>query len=600
MPLQFNWQPNNNPVATSGVKRFRQFVGLRLGGDETEQRLSSLQPTDGLIRLYEVCDTAGANKGAGTAEQPGPRLIATFHGKFHRKTSSPTGRRITFELFGYDKAFEDYDGLVSGFDPECMLGIDAFVVTFLNREFVIYLPFFLDRRSEGEYMEIQAKAFTLAGTTESLLRESSILRMRIRRIDCRVITTTGGNMEYNGNVVGNIIAFHEDYIINGGMRPANQARQNWTHTRLFPAPLTGPDRIPFSSYSPGSLQILLTTDILQALVPNQTYLQNHIGDIATVNGGAVQATNDARSRMMGQIRANLRRMLEDAGFKDLKIFWQGETAAQALLRPFMSAFSYGGHSGQWMIINANSPLETGFWNFFITNDNTLSYGGIAEGLIPDIAYEYLPNGGTLQYLLTTSTPIGSGNKKIKSPVKIKGNLLVESITGSDGSRSYPTLNPVAGKPNAVNFRDALDALADKTAILIVHEIAHSLGLQHTLMIGKSEPFYEKYADSALDIMCGYIDQARSFGRNMVFSNQAKLIWKNVFKTTPASWNGQFLLNKTWGTDYKTVAWSDRRLKLARKNFEDTFMSSGYVLGTAKGPPFDAGVGPKVQPGTYIP
>lgn len=74
MPIQLNWLPNANPKPGNRID-----IGLELGGDDA----TIAGPSDGRIKLVEAAAVAGA-KGAGAGEEKAERLIATFHGKFHR------------------------------------------------------------------------------------------------------------------------------------------------------------------------------------------------------------------------------------------------------------------------------------------------------------------------------------------------------------------------------------------------------------------------------------------------------------------------------------------------------------------------------------
>jgi len=87
MPILFWWKPNNTPVAE---RDSRKDIGLELGGDET----AISRAADGRIELVEV---GGSGRDNGEAESADPRLMAVFHGTFHRdpKASPLLGTPIT-------------------------------------------------------------------------------------------------------------------------------------------------------------------------------------------------------------------------------------------------------------------------------------------------------------------------------------------------------------------------------------------------------------------------------------------------------------------------------------------------------------------------
>jgi hypothetical protein len=257
---------------------------------------------------------------------------------------------------------------------------------------------------------------------------------------------------------------------------------------------------------------------------------------------------------------------------------------------FSQAFRYYSSSGRWSLINSTRPLQTSFWNFFVTRDQSISSIGEEEGRL--IYSDYTPTGGNVVYRLPTPAPIGSGNKRIQQPIKIKTGYFLQGVTGQ-GQRRYASLSPV--------FNDVMNGMADKVAICIAHEISHSLGLMHEILIMSGTPYREGPANGSLSIMCCRID-ANTFGRNMVFSSQAKLIWHRAFGVTSQNWNATYLQNKTWANNWSTVNWTERLRRFRRRHYE-TVMSPTYLSAVnpaTMGPPPYAGTGSSVQRGTYVP
>lgn len=595
MTMSFWWKPDNNPVSESGANSHRRDIGLELGGNDTTSIVTT--GTDGRVRLYEV--RYSQQQGRGQHESSDDRLIATFHGRFHRKTTGPASQRITFEING-TSTVAAHNGQVQGFDPECVLGVDAFVLTFVNREFIIYLPFFIDRRSEGDYMEIRAVAETGTVQSSTVVKRSEILKLRIRRTNREVVTTTvspsgGGDMRYTGDVVGNLVMFHENFLLQGVTRSASAAWPAPVNPEYIVVPWSGNNRIPFQPYSDGSLKILLTNDLMDDLIPTESYLQRNVGGISSAQQ-AQQARTQLRTRVRNGIVSTLRDILTNAGFTSPNVWWQGDTAASALLTEFTQAFHYYSDSGRWSLSNSQNPLDTSFWNFFVTRDSSISVVGFSERKI--VHHEFSPTGGNIVYLLSTVPPIGSGNKWLDAPIKIKTGYFLGGVTRG-GSRSHASLDPV--------FNDIMDGMTDKVAICIAHEIGHSLGLMHQVMVRSNTPYRESLANGALSLMCCTID-SNSFGRNMFFSSQAKVVLNRAFGVTPQDWNATYLQNKTWGNDWATTDWATRMRTFYQQHHEDgmrqSYLSAINPNPTAPGallpPPPYAGTGTSVQIGTYVP
>lgn len=104
MPIHFWWKPKDTPV---GAKDNRKDIGLELGGDDD----SISGAADGRIELMEV---GGNGKDKGEAESDDPRLLAAFHGKFHRAPKAKPQTRITFEIFNVGTVMP-FSGEVQGF-----------------------------------------------------------------------------------------------------------------------------------------------------------------------------------------------------------------------------------------------------------------------------------------------------------------------------------------------------------------------------------------------------------------------------------------------------------------------------------------------------
>jgi hypothetical protein len=80
MPIHLTWQSNPaKPTdSTNGIG-----LGLLLSGDDPKIVEGDENQSFGKVEIFEVGDL-GSNKGKNEASSP--RLIATFHGTFHRDT----------------------------------------------------------------------------------------------------------------------------------------------------------------------------------------------------------------------------------------------------------------------------------------------------------------------------------------------------------------------------------------------------------------------------------------------------------------------------------------------------------------------------------
>jgi len=584
MPLRFGWRPNDSPVSSSAN---RVDIGLELYGDDARVSTAT-SGSAGRVKLYEV---GGTGQTAGSSESADRRLMATFHGKFHRNESAAAEARLTFEIEIGPGTVADYLGEVQGFDPECILGVDAFVFTFVNREFRVNLPFFLDSRSEGDFMEVLAVA-ELDGEQGPTELGSARLNLRIRRSH-EVETTTadpgGGSMNYTGDVIGNLILHHEQYLVQGAYHNRGSAWPAQVSAQLIANPWSGSTRIPFQAYAAASMKIVLMDDLLGDLVPSASYLQ---GSVQGVSDGAA-AEGQARSRIQSQISSKLTDIFTDAGLTSPNVWWQGQATsggAQAAVSAFTSAFrsSFG---GGYSLRNSAGPLVAPFWTYYVSGDSSLQSVGVAERLEYDQVTEQAQT-GSREYLLAFTAPIGSGDKKIQAPIRVRTGYFLPRVTRAVSDEGYD-VDRRFGSLAELNV--ALDAMAAKVAIVIAHEIGHSLGLMHDMKIQNSGPYSESAGTPVLSMMSSGIE-SDAYGKDTKFSHQAKVIWHRAFGVTP-DWTNTYLQNKTWGSDWSTVDWGERKSRLYRLHQESGMTQVG--LSTTDPPPH-TGTGGNVQRGTYVP
>jgi len=158
--------------------------------------------------------------------------------------------------------------------------------------------------------------------------------------------------------------------------------------------------------------------------------------------------------------------------------------------------------------------------------------------------------------------------------------------GNEVDRQYASMQ---------DFLGAAGAIAAKVGIVIAHEIGHSIGLMHEALILNSGAYSERSGSPVLTVMSSSTESS-TYGTNMKFSHQAKVMWERAFGVSP-NWDCSYLANKTWGNDWATVDWATRLNRFCRQYNEVAMGEVG--LGHDGAPPY-AGTPPNAQRGTYVP
>ena len=559
MPINFQWRPSNKPPTNDQP----DVIGLELGGDDPGLPAPRSR---GRIRLIEV---PGPN-------EPNPeRLIATFWGNWRRDATSPPAQRVTFEvIFDTRKQLGPFDGELEGFDPECIFGVDAFVFTFVNRRFVVWLPFYVDTQTEGRFLEIVAVAEVPSSATAFReIGRSAVLNLGIRR-NHRVASTTLSNnapVTYTANLVGNMVTATEEFLLEGQVAVPGQTT---LAPRFLPVPATGGGDIRFAAYPANSMRIMLTTNLLDALTPTGPQLSSRVTTLPNPGATAANVSTEYRQR----VPATVSNIFTDAGFTGVQVFWQDEPAASVLDRDFRTAFTLD--RNRWRLLNAAAPWRTGFWNFVAANDSTLQ-GAIANGETHPVATATPRNVAGTQAFIAYTVPIGAGTKPVSAPIRIIGSRMLDLLLNSGGTaRTFPDETALIA---------AVDRSAAHVGIIVAHEVGHALGLMHTPHVEGGD-YSEANGSPVLTIMSEGVDSG-GFGTNMHFSAQVKVMWSQVFTVTP-NFVDTTLQNKTWTTaEVTTVTWAERTNRFLRQHGESGMRVPPWSIQRPAAPPPPFAVAP---------
>ena len=569
MPIQFEWQPNTQPVPKG------TDTGLLIYGDDDKLPAD----TNGRVRLVEL---PGTGKGSGTAEAA-ERTIATFHGRIHRDASAKPADRITFEILR-KSTDPQHSGEVFGFDPECMFGVDFFQLTFVNRQFVIWFPFHTDVRSEGDFLEIQAIAEAADSSAPGgfkILARSMTRTMTNRETGSRTVATTssivqgGARLRYTGKLAGFNIGVQEDYLLPVGIR--NAAQSTADDIVLDPGIVPADASVRFAAYPANAMRIILMTDLLDGLAPDQKFARNVF---PSDKPDVIASTG--RQELRSIIPPRIVALFADAGFQGVAALWQDEQAAAQLVQAFNQRFT--SRSGAFQLRDPNQPLATSFWNFFVASNSTLGVAARNEQIAPAQVRATI---GSREVFLNNAVPVGGGNKNLREPVGIAADVFRKLVTDDPGTGGFRTF------PNVDAMKTACQVMGRKVAATVAHEVAHSLGMMHTARLQAAPDASESAGAPVLTVTSE--DLRGHIGPNIRFSMQAKVIWSRVFGVSP-TFDDASLQNKTWKTsDIPTMDWNERKKLFRERNGELRLVFPGG-LGTTGVPPF-AVAPPGFQRGT---
>lgn len=435
-----------------------------------------------------------------------------------------------------------------------MLGVDAFVVTFVNREFVIYFPFQMDATSEGDFLEIVAIAEVGPIGSAIELGRSATLTLRVRRglrnVDSTSTSgTTGKSVQYRDSTMGNRIAFHENFLFQGALIQGPLPAE----ITLDPVPLSASSMgLAFQPYLPGAMQILLTTELASMTLPPDAFLQKTF---------PFQTLPTFKPQLLAQIKTQiaivLRSIFIDAGFTGMKVSWSDEPAGAAQFAELTSAFGPPNiNKAAWHLLDPAKPLIAPFWHFFITGTTDLKGAGVGEAetyALDTVAPRQI---GAATVFVPMTVPIGSGTKPLAAVTRILPTPFADKITIGDNN----TVRLFKGRSD---FDAALAVMSTQIAIVVAHEIGHSLGLMHLSRI-ENGTYDEKAAGALVTIMSQSVEQG-AIALDMKFHPQAKQMWKASFGVSP-TFTDTTLQNKTWtDAEVDRVEWPVRSQRLHDKH-----------------------------------
>jgi hypothetical protein len=323
--------------------------------------------------------------------------------------------------------------------------------------------------------------------------------------------SSGAAVQYADKVIGNRIAHHENYLFMGA------SFQGATPSLVDPKPIAAVSAgLTFAPYTAGALQVLLTTELADFMMPSDAFLQN------TFSGWTLAALQaHIRPLIRNQMKTTLASIFTDAGFGGMASFWSDEAGAAALLAEFRVSFVLPVVGNRtWRLGNSAAPMGAPFWHFYVTGSQRIQSPGEGEEYAIATATPRTFRGTT--FLVPMTVPIGSGTKPLTQTIRIDPTHFLEGVTiDRNGQRQYSSM---------AAFETAINAMATQVAILAAHEIGHGLGLMHLSRV-ENGTYSEPQGGSVLSIMSQTVEQS-AFALDMKFHAQAKQMWKASFGTSP--------------------------------------------------------------------
>ncbi|WP_437274389.1 hypothetical protein WME90_24385 [Sorangium sp. So ce375] len=583
--------------ATGRPAHGRLGVALEIAGDD-----SAITDGDpGRIKLFEVTERNAA------AEEQEPRLLAIFQGTWHRRPGQRADTfAVTFEIGAApderippEPAWE-----VRGFEPECLpfVGGDYFLLFFLNRKFPICFPFFV-ASNEGDHLEIQAFAeYGLESSPSKLEHPSQVLNLPIRR-NGEVQTTDGSR--YTDELVGCAVLYHRHYLARGIRKLHTAEWHAESISTLLPIPHPNPTPDPrrqessnFQSYAAlpadQKIRVVLREELFREL------FHHHQNAWWTAPALASLPTRDEVIRHLIPIARNaavnlIRDRLIDAGFTDPQILIREQLDASHALSDLYDKASRLEH------------VTITFFTFFVVSSPSLSTVGRGEATdaegVP--TQTLMVEGQEWDYWLPTSFPIGGGTKRVTAPIRVRAAFFRDVATP-------PLPRDQTTQLAMSEFERTITKAAQTIGTIILHEIAHSLGMMHECLVVSSasstgsEAHEERLAAFIPSIMCSSAESSPADAQPF-FSNQCKIIWQECFGLSP-NFPTAPLRNRSWATGtWVSTDWSARNRPLFAQRISgglgtisrDAGVRNPYARRNAEDP-FADGHTPNPQSGNFRP